>query len=175
MNTNFILQHSPTSWSKDWGENGFLRLERNRNLCGVAGLPKFPVLQNSNLKEIRPIQLDNSLCQDIKDIFSTSNVYIKSICVSNFLETNYIKARDLGFEKGMRLYKSDSSQVDKTVFDHLKSRFMNVYHSFFIETEAGGCKSIEYDYMSQSYTLYNGACSVRKYFLFEYLNIRCEF
>ncbi|XP_072378113.1 cathepsin L-like proteinase [Diabrotica undecimpunctata] len=32
------------SWGKSWGEEGFFRLERNENLCGVALMASYPVL-----------------------------------------------------------------------------------------------------------------------------------
>ena len=31
------------SWGTKWGENGYLRLARNRNMCGVAKYASYPV------------------------------------------------------------------------------------------------------------------------------------
>lgn len=32
------------SWGKDWGENGYIRVRRRGNLCGVSTFAVYPVL-----------------------------------------------------------------------------------------------------------------------------------
>jgi C1A family cysteine protease len=160
------------SWGNSWGENGFVRFARNRNLCGVASQPKFPVLKNSKLSMLRPVKPAAGLCSQTKDIFSANNVYIKSICVSSGAGTDYKVFREMANEKGMQLYKSDSSQVDAAVLDFLSRKFN--YFSVYIEDESGGCTTFDFDKVSQSHKLKYGDCSAFNSFLYEFLNIQCE-
>jgi cathepsin L len=38
------------SWSESWGENGYIRIQRNindeRGLCGIAMAPSVPIVYN---------------------------------------------------------------------------------------------------------------------------------
>lgn len=32
------------SWGTDWGEEGYFRIERNKNICGIANHAMFPIV-----------------------------------------------------------------------------------------------------------------------------------
>jgi hypothetical protein len=32
------------SWGKNWGEEGYFRIIRNKNRCAITSLPVFPIL-----------------------------------------------------------------------------------------------------------------------------------
>ncbi|CAL8298569.1 unnamed protein product [Lota lota] len=34
------------SWGSDWGERGYIRMARNKNLCAIARYPLYPILDN---------------------------------------------------------------------------------------------------------------------------------
>eukprot|EP00347_Sterkiella_histriomuscorum_P020885 403336090 len=56
---------------KEWGENGYARIIRNQNLCGITGAPTIPIqVLDSSLEPLRPFQkdyvgmLDDARCLD---------------------------------------------------------------------------------------------------------------
>lgn len=55
------------SWGDDWGENGYIRLGRGHNACGVANAAIYPVLHSST-------ELAGQYCGDILDIVKNINI-----------------------------------------------------------------------------------------------------
>ena len=48
------------SWGETWGENGYVKIERNDNedgpgVCGIASTPSFPVVNKSNIEKTQTL------------------------------------------------------------------------------------------------------------------------
>jgi Papain family cysteine protease len=126
----WIVQNS---WSSLWGDNGFAKIKRGKNLCNVANTALYPVLKTVPAKPLAPIHPSAS-CEFIKDITNTTGAYQKSVCFSIY-DQNYNDSRDFCYQKRMQLYKSDSEAANKDVLDFAQTKW-SAGISFFIESKS---------------------------------------
>lgn len=108
----WIVQNS---WSSLWGTNGFFKIKRGINLCLIATDAMYPVLKTSSPKPLKPIYTPTE-CSVVEDVYSSSGVYIKSLCIDIYSRT-YEESKVFCSQKGMQLYQLDSSEANKAVFD----------------------------------------------------------
>lgn len=94
----WILQNS---WGERWGEQGYLNVERGKNVCGFAKDAYFPVLKAT----LKPIDKP-AVCKDTLDIFDGGK-YAKSLCLIEQAKT-YEDSQRFCLENEMRLFRTDS-------------------------------------------------------------------
>lgn len=181
----WIVQNS---WGTDWGEKGFIRVERGKNLCQINSDPRFPVLKNGVLKALRPMDAPE-LCRIIKDIFNKDGVYVKSICISKYNYPSYSYAQDVGTENGMRLYTlsdldvavkgatnqesaSASSGVFKILYEILS--LTRTYQTQMFVKGQNTCSYIFFDTAVRSYKTGSNACKSTYVGAYEFINVKCN-
>jgi Papain family cysteine protease len=108
----WIIQNS---WGANWGTNGFMKMKRGINLCLVASNVAYPVLKTVSPQPLTPIYTPTG-CDVMQDVFSSTGVYIKSLCIDSF-GRNYENSRQDCLKKGMRLYQLDSPDATTGVFN----------------------------------------------------------
>jgi Papain family cysteine protease len=161
----WIIQNS---WDSRWGEKGFVRVPRGKNLCKIASSAMYPVMKSSLPKPLQPISPPN-ICGFTKDIYQ-SGVYQKSICTTVYTQT-YDDSRDYCLQHGMQLYRTDSYELNLEVFKSLQEKWPNLY-TFYVEgktaTECSNVNNI--DDLYSKYTVGVGKCEDRKTSICEFYN-----
>jgi Papain family cysteine protease len=125
----WIIQNS---WGAKWGTNGFMKINRNYNLCRIGTEAMYPVLKTATPKPLAPIYTPKD-CLVKEDVFSSTGVYIKSLCITDFSTNYYEDSRKSCLSRGMRLYQLDSTEAAASLLNALelkwpsKSDLLNIY------------------------------------------------
>ena len=102
------------SWGKWWGENGYIRMVRGRNLCKIAEDAKYPVLRTDPPKCLEAVKMPN-FCKFSEDLLNFDGDYLKSICIDRYIRT-YEESMEDCSKNGMRLYRVDSDEDEQALF-----------------------------------------------------------
>jgi cathepsin H len=43
------------SWSATWGDNGFFKMERGKNMCGVAQCNSYPLIDHKQMENLEVV------------------------------------------------------------------------------------------------------------------------
>jgi hypothetical protein len=102
----WIIQNS---WSKRWGEEGYLFIERGKNLCNIAMDALYPVLDT----QLKPIE-NPTVCEETHDLIDASGKYLKSLCLIEVKQT-YEEAQMFCLSHDMRLFRNSFKDRDALV------------------------------------------------------------
>jgi Papain family cysteine protease len=108
----WIIQNS---WGTSYGTSGFMKIRRGVNLCLVATDAMYPVLKTASPQPLTPIYTPTD-CDVMQDVFSSTGVYIKSLCVDIYWQ-DYEASRLNCLARGMRLYQLDSTDATAGVLN----------------------------------------------------------
>lgn len=106
----WIVQNS---WGTKWAEKGFIKIERGRNLCNIGDRGFYPVLKSLKPISLKPMTAP-SFCSHKKDVYSESNVYLKSFCIDKYARS-FEDSRIECLKKGMQLFKLDSMEAQNAL------------------------------------------------------------
>jgi hypothetical protein len=92
-------------------------------LSDIIG-PKISVYQNNNFfsTDIVLITVNDTNCDDVKDLYDESTNYIKTVCLVPLFKT-YDGAVEKCHSYGMSLYNVDAPEAKKALLDFSNSRF----------------------------------------------------
>lgn len=121
------------SWGTTRHVDGFLKFQRGVNLCLVGSNALYPVLKTTITKPLVPIYTPTD-CEVMKDVFSSTGVYIKSLCIDQY-GWSYENGRMNCLKRGMRLYQLDSPEATAGVFNAsetnwTKRNFQNILYVY---------------------------------------------
>jgi Papain family cysteine protease len=115
------------SWGDWWGDKGYFKILRGKNLCKIASDANYPVLKTDPPKCLSAISVPK-FCQIFGDIYNSTGGYLKSFCIDKYIR-NYEDSRDDCYKNGMRLYQHDSNDAKQGLLDYANKfwkRFYNV-------------------------------------------------
>ena len=131
----WVIQNS---WGDRWGENGYLNVERGRNLCSFATDAYFPVLKKAPNKIDRP-----AVCKETEDVYGAGQTYLKTLCLIED-EKSHNEAQNFCLKNKMRLFRADSSETRQGLLSYASSKWSGreEFTPFIDGMMSNACKSI---------------------------------
>lgn len=160
------------SWGTWWGENGFFRMLRGKNLCKIANDARYPVLKTDPPKCLAPIALQSS-CRWFGDFYDSHGNYVKSFCIDRFRRNYEISAEDC-YSNNMRLYKIDSEEQKNFLINYANQNYVKIFNfNLYVNGKnQTGCRSLVN--INQKYVENIGNCSVLNRSVCEFINVSRE-
>jgi hypothetical protein len=115
----WIVQNS---WGTTYGTKGFFKIKRGVNMCLIATNAMYPVLKTGKPRPFKSIYPPTTCTQASGDVFSSTGVYIKSICIDQY-GRNYANSGIDCTLKGMRLYQLDSEEAKTKLYEVAKIKW----------------------------------------------------
>jgi Papain family cysteine protease len=161
-----IIQNS---WKASWGEKGFGRVLRNKNLCNIASDPKYPVLKTSSSK-LRPIKAPKD-CAYTGEV-QKEGVYLKSYCISEFIYS-YDEGLEVFLMLGSRIYRFDTPEAKTTLLNDVKKYYDNFSDIFmYVDGKDGNfCSNINNFVDYNTFVVEKSDCKMIKQIVFEFIDI----
>lgn len=160
------------SWGTWWGEKGFFRMARGRNLCKIANDARYPVLKTDPPKCLAAITLPSS-CRWFGDFVDSHGNYLKSFCIDRFVRT-YEQSLEDCYSNGMRLYQVESDEQRRLLVDYANVNFARIFNfNLYVSgRNESGCLNIVN--RNKTYVESVEDCSVLKRSVCEFLNTSRE-
>jgi hypothetical protein len=166
MMNYWIVQNS---WGDWWGQKGFIKIVRGKNVCKIANDASYPVLKTDPPKCLKAISLP-SFWKSFGDIYNSTGGYLKSFCIDKYIR-NYEDSKDDCFKNGMRLFQFDSDDAKQGLIDYANKfwkRFYNVIWYIDGRNEMG-CKNL--NNKNKTFVEEIGDCSLEKKSVCEFINV----
>jgi hypothetical protein len=173
-NTGTVMSYwiVKNSWGSWWGDNGFFKMARGKNLCKIANDATYPVLKTNPPKCLAAIALPNS-CKWFADLVDSTGNYIKSLCIDRFIRT-YEQSMEDCYMLGMRLFQIESDDHREILINYANKNFVKIFNfNLFVSgRNESGCLSI--NNKNSSYVAVMENCLLKKRSVCEFLNVARE-
>jgi hypothetical protein len=160
------------SWGNWWGENGFFKMARGKNICKIANDASYPILKTDPPKCLAAIALPKS-CRWFADLIDFAGNYIKSLCIDRYIRT-YEQSMEDCLSNGMRLFQIKSDDHRQILISYANKNFVKIFNfNLFVSgRNESGCLSISNK--NGSYLDFVEDCFLKKRSVCEFLNVARE-
>jgi hypothetical protein len=106
-----------------------------------------------------------AICSFSRDVLTASNVYMKSFCIVEWPQ-NYEDSKRQCLRNGMKLFKFDSMEANRTVSEFIRKQYQKVSYFYLDGVSERGCENV--NNFNGNFTVTTADCSSLMFSVCEY-------